>query len=285
MRTSLRAVLGLSLAMAGAVAIHAQAPKAGPPNILAIDTDNIKPYETAAYDKVAAEYPAVSEQFKQTTYYLSLESLSGAPRAEYLVGFDSYEALQKDIETSLGNPSMRAKFEALDARESPYVTEVHTTVWHYRPDLSNNVDGADLPHSHYWELIVFHMRPGHDEDFGELTKLYRDGNVKSGQNTPWATFEGLNGVQDAFLIVVPMTSLKDEDTGLAKESDFMAAVGEEGTKKMSKLSEEGIASVEDNLWMVNPQSSYVMPSWIAADPKYWTHKAAAKPAPKAPSSQ
>jgi len=31
--------------------------------------------------------------------------------------------------------------------------------------------------------MIFHMRSGHAEQFEELTKLYRDANLKIGQNT------------------------------------------------------------------------------------------------------
>jgi hypothetical protein len=86
-----------------------------------------------------------------------------------------------------------------------------------------------------------------------------------------------------------MTSLKDEDAGLAHEKDFGAALGDEGQNRMNKLTEESVASVEDNLWMVNPDWSYVDKSWVDADPHYWgsqpaaesTHKpGGAAPAPK-----
>jgi hypothetical protein len=97
---------------------------------------------------------------------------------------------------------------------------------------------------------------------------------------------------DAYVVLVPMTSLKDEDTGLAHQKDFGAALGEEGGRRMNKLSEESVASVEDNIWMVNPEWSYVEKSWIDADPQYWAPEPAAKrarkpatgaaPAPKAP---
>jgi hypothetical protein len=59
---------------------------------------------------------------------------------------------------------------------------------------------------------------------------------------------------------------------------------------MSKLTEENVASVEDNLFMVNPEWSFVDKSWVDADPQYWgggpttkpAHKpVAAAPAPKA----
>ena len=273
-------VAGLSLALAGSPAAHAQTPVVPPPNILNIETVNIKPYADGPYDKVASEYPGLSEQLKDPTHVLAMEALTGSPRAIYLAGYDSYEALQKNEKWLLGDPKADAKFDALDAREAAYVSEVHYTIWHFRPDLSNNVAGADIPHSHYWEVIVFHMRPGHVEQFEELTKLYRDASLKSGQNVPWATYQGLMGVTDSYLVLVPMTSLKDVDTGLAHRKDFGAALGNEGGQRMGKLTEESVASVEDNLWMVNPEWSYVEKSWIEADPQYWAPEPAAKHARK-----
>jgi hypothetical protein len=77
-----------------------------------------------------------------------------------------------------------------------------------------------------------------------------------------------------------MTSLRDEDAGLAHRKDFGAALGDEGSSRISKLSEENVASVEDNLWMVNPDWSYVEKSWIDADPQYWGSEPDTKPAPK-----
>jgi hypothetical protein len=46
---------------------------------------------------------------------------------------------------------------------------------------------------------------------------------------------------------------------------------------MNKLTEENVASVEDNLWMVNPEWSYVEKSWDEADPQYWGSEQATKP--------
>jgi len=133
------------------------------------------------------------------------------------------------------------------------------------------------------------MRSGHVEQFEEFTKLYRNASLTIGQNVPWATYEGLAGVTDAYLVLVPMTSLKDEDTALAHQKDFGAALGAEGRDRMNKLSEESVASVEDNIWMVNPEWSYVEKSWIEADSQYWAPpepaaKPARKPAPKAPTA-
>jgi hypothetical protein len=275
------------LVLAGSLAAQAQTPVVWPSNILNIQTDNIKPYEDGPYDKFASESAALSHQLKDPTQVLGMEALTGTPRAIYLSGHDSLEALQKNEEWLLGDAATDAKLDALDAREGLYVSEVHYTIWHYRPDLSNNVAGADIPHSHYFELIIFHMRSGHKEKFEEMTKLHQDANLKIGQNTPWATYEGLLGVRDAYLVLAPMTSLKDVDTGLAHRKDFGAALGDEGKAQMNKLSEESVASVEDNIWMVIPEWSVVDKSWIEADPQYWAPEPAAKSAPvrKAPPAQ
>jgi hypothetical protein len=292
MKKWLCSVAGLSLALAGSLAAHAQTPAVPPPNILNIETNNIKPYQDGPYDKVASQYPALSQQLNDPTHFVAMEALTGSPRAMFVSGFDSFEALQKNEEWLLGDSATDAKFEALDARQAPNVSESRDTIWHYRPDLSNNVAGADIPHSHYWEVLIFHMRSGHVAQFEESAKLYRDASLKSGQNVPWATYQGLAGMTDAYVVLVPMTSLKDEDTGLAHQKDFGAALGEEGGRRMNKLSEESVASVEDNIWMVNPEWSYVEKSWIDADPQYWAPEPAAKrarkpatgaaPAPKAP---
>jgi hypothetical protein len=275
-----RSLAGLCLALACPLAARAQAPVVSPPNILDVETINIKPYEDGPYDSVASEYPALSQQLKDPMHFLAMEALSGSPRAIYLSGFYSLEALQKNEEWLPGDAATDAKLEALDARQAPHMSEVRHTIWHYRPDLSNNVAAADIPHSHYWEVMIFHMRSGHAEQFEELTKLYRDANLKIGQNTPWSTYEGMMGVTDAYLVLVPMTSLKDEDTALAHKKQFGAALGDEGKRRINKLSEENVASVEDNLWMVNPDWSYVEKSWVDADPQYWASEPNTKPAPK-----
>jgi hypothetical protein len=272
----------LSLALTFSIAARAQAPATEPPpNILTMEVDSVKPYQGTPYDKVAAEYPLVSAEYKQKINYLAMESMSGTSQAVYLFGYDSFEAMQNDAETSQGNAAMRAKFSALDAREAPYVTDLHNTVWHYRADISKNPESADLPHSHYWEMIVIRMRRGHVQAFDEMAKMVRDTDEKIGLDIHWAVYEAEAGDTDSYLVLVPMTSLQDEDTSLAKNKDFMGALGQQGLQHMNQIEQGAVAGEEDNIFMVNPQASYVPKSWVDADPKYWGRKPVAKPASKA----
>src|ERR1035437_1218125 len=103
MKKWLCSVAGLSLALAGSLAAQAQTPAVPPPNILSIQTDNIKPYEEGPYDKVASEYPFLSRQLKDSTHVLGMEALTGSPRVIYLSMYDSYVALQANEEWMLGD--------------------------------------------------------------------------------------------------------------------------------------------------------------------------------------
>jgi hypothetical protein len=82
MKKWLCSVAGLSLALAGSLAAHAQTPAVPPPNILNIETVNIKPYEDGPYDKVASEYPALSQQLKDPTHVLGMEALTGSTSSD-----------------------------------------------------------------------------------------------------------------------------------------------------------------------------------------------------------
>jgi hypothetical protein len=265
-----------------------------PPNILSVETDNIKAYSTTPYDKVAAEYVPVAAKAKLPGIFIAMESLSGAPRAQYLFTYDSFADMQSTEDFVIKDAALTAQFAALDASEAPYVTEVHNVIWHYRDDLSNNAAAADVPHCRFWETITFHIKPGHDEQFEALMKIVQATYLKIGANIPWATFESEMGATDTYNIFVPMKSLKEEDEGLVRDKTFMDALGEDGMHHMDDVARDAYASVEDTLWEVNPKTSYVPKEWIAANPDFWAPKSAApmakgtmakpsmKPAPKPP---
>jgi len=58
-----------------------------PPNILMVETDNIKPYNTTPYDKVAADYVATARK-PICPQRDRMEAMSGANRAQYLFAYD-----------------------------------------------------------------------------------------------------------------------------------------------------------------------------------------------------
>lgn len=304
-RCLLPAIAVLSLAFAAATTARAQASGSmsssmpmpstmasmpAPPNILMIETDNIKPYMTVPYDKVAEQYIAPSVKAKLPGSVIAMEALTGAPRAQYLFAYDSFQGMQ-DMEDMINkNDALHSTFKALDAQEAAYTSEVHNVIWHYRDDLSNSAASADIPHDRFWESIVFHIKPGHDQEFEAVAKMYKDAYAKIGVNLHWATFESEMGASDTYIVLLPMVSLKDEDDGLARQKTVMDAFGADGMHQMEETARDAYMSIDDTLWEVNPKTSYVPKEWIAANPDFWAPKPAGmmkstmapamKPAPK-----
>jgi hypothetical protein len=308
-RCLLPALAAISLAFAASATVRAQAANTAPsmasssmsampapPNILTIETDDIKPYNTTPYDKVAAEYVAEARTAKLPGSAIAMEAMSGANRAQYLFAYDSFDDMQKQEDVVMKEASVTAAFAHLDTLEAPYTTEVHNVIWHYRDDLSNNAAAADVLHCRFWETITFHIKPGHDEQFEAVAKMYRDAYAKIGVNLSWATYESEMGATDTYLILLPMKSLKEEDDDLARQKTVIGAFGDEGMHKLEETARDAYASIEDTLWEVNPKTSYIPKEWIAANPDFWAPKPAApmakdkttmpmKPAAKTPPSQ
>jgi len=283
------ALAALSLALAASATLGAQtsapAPSMAmpnrasampaPPNILLIETDNIKAYNTTPYDKVAEQYVAVAKKYNLPGSAIAMEAMSGATREQFLFAYDSFQDMQNQNDAMMKNAAVTEAFAHLDSLEAQYTTEVHQTIWHYRDDLSNNAAAADIPHCVYWETIVFHIKPGHDSQFEGLIKTVQATYAKIGANISWATFESEMGATDTYNIIVPMKSLKDEDDALARDKSFAAALGADGQHQMDQVASESYLSVEDTLWMVNPKTSYVPKEMIAANPDFWAPKPAA----------
>jgi hypothetical protein len=309
-RSILPALAAISLAFAASATLHAQstapAPAMatgqmsgampdkmssmpGPPNILMIETDNIKPYDTTPYDKVAAMYIGPAKKANLPGTVIAMEALSGATRAQYLFAYDSFAEMEKDNDMVMNNASLSATFAGLDALEAGYTSEVHNVIWHYREDLSNNAATADIPHCIFWETITFHIKPGFDEQFEATAKMYRDVYTKIGANVPWATYESEMGATDTYMVILPMKSLKDEDDAITRQKPVMEAFGDEGMHQLEETARNAYASVDDTLWQVNPKTSYVTKDMIAANPDFWAPKMMApmakpamKPAAKPP---
>jgi hypothetical protein len=266
-----------------------------PPNILMIETDNIKPYNTTPYDKVAADYVSAARKANLPGSVIAMEAMSGANRAQYLFAYDSFDDIQQQEDITMKNASVTAAFAHLDNLEAPYVTEVHNVIWHYRDDLSNNAAAADIPHCRYWETITFHIKPGYDEKFEATAKMYRDAYAKFGVSISWAVFESEMGATDTYIVILPMKSLKEEDDSLVRQKTLMGAFGDDGMHKLEETARDAYASVDDTLWEVNPKTSYVPKEMIAANPDFWAPKPAApmakdktmpmKPAAKTPTPQ
>jgi hypothetical protein len=274
--------LGLCLVLACADIVAAQGSQGTPPpKVLTIMREYVKPGRTGAtHEKTESLFIQAMTRAKWPTHYLAMESLSGKSRALFFTGYDSFEAWEKDAAAQQKNETLSAALTHAYVVDGEQLESFDQSVWMYSPEGSN-AGGIDIPHMRYFEIERFQLRPGHEKEWNDIVKLVIPALKKANPDTHWAMYYAVYGIPSpAAIVITPMKSAAEIDRDMATQPNFMAAMGEEGMKKLSELSAIAIESSETNLFAFNPRMSYVEDSWVKADPDFWKPKAAAAPASK-----
>jgi hypothetical protein len=287
-------LLGMSLALAGGSMTAAQpdAPT-GLPKVLQITREWVKPGKGgAAHDKSEAAFVAAMNRAKLQGHYVALNSMSGKSRALYITRYPSFEVWENDNKTVEKNTALTADLDRALTADGELLDGLDQVVYTYDEELSYHPH-PDVSHARYYEINVFHVRPGHRKDWYDVTKMYKDICDKSGSSLHWATYEIAYGTEaGTYISLTVRNSMTEIDRDMADFKKFMgAAGGEEGMTKLDELFGQAVDSSHTELFSVNPKQSYAEEAWIKADPDFWKPKkaapetAAAKPAPPKPGSR
>lgn len=277
---------GLCLLFLGSCAASAQDPNMGPPKVLVIIREYLKPGRAGSmHEKTESAFVRAMAAAKWPTHYFGVDSMSGPSRSLFLVGYPSFEAWEKDTAATQKNATLSAAFDRAGIADGDLLTSYESSTSVYREDMSlrSNVNIAQM---RYFEITQFVVRPGHEKEFEALAKMYVDGYGKTVPDARWATFERQYGaspgglVGDVFIVFNPMKSLAEVDSGFGDSKKFADSMSEGDKKKLAELTAASIESVQTNLFAFNPKESYPPEEWIKAD-SFWKPKAAtpaAKPA-------
>ena len=272
--------LGMSLLFIGSNIAAAQDPNMGPPKVLVIIREFLKPGRAGSqHDKTESAFVRGMTAAKWPTHYFGMDSMSGPSRSLFFIAYPSFEAWEKDTLATQKNATLSAAMDRAAAADGDLLSQYESSTSVYREDMSLRPP-ADIAHMRYFEITQFVVRPGHTREFEALAKMYVDGFGKAASEAHWATFERQYGaitgesVGDVFLVINPMKSLTEVDNGFGDAKKFDAAMNESDKKKLAELTAASIESVQTNLFAFNPKESYPEEDWIKADP-FWKPKAAA----------
>lgn len=276
MRRVTSALLGLSLASTGVVLAAAQEQQmqaSGPPKILEIQREFLKPGKAGViHDRSEANFVQAFAHAKWPTHYVALNSVSGPSRALFLVGYPSFEAWQKDEDATMKDTALSASLERSEESDGDLLTSFDQVVFIYNRDLSLN-PVPDLANVRFMEVTAFKLRPGHDRDWENLVKLYKDGIQKAGiSDANWAMYHLAYGGGDDYTIFSTDKSMADMDAGMADGKKFRDAVGDDGLKQIDELMASAVISVNSQLFEINPRQSYPRPEWVKENPSFWNPK-------------
>ena len=265
-----------------AATLAAQSSAMAPPKVLVVTREFVKPGKSGTpHVKTESAFVQANVAAKWPTRYLGTDAITGPVRSVFFVGYESFEAWDKDMQATQANATLSAALDKAYIADGELLSGMETNVFVYREDLRLNANGG-IAKMRYFEVSRFKVRQGHEKEWEALVKIYIDGYTKAVPTGHWAMFEGQYGSNtgDAFVVITPMKSLAEVDSGFGDSKKFMAQVGEDGMKKLAELSASCLESVDSNVLAFNPKMSYPRDEWVKEDPGFWKPKPTATPAKK-----
>jgi hypothetical protein len=207
-----------------------------------------------------------------------MDAITGPSRSLFFTGYDSFADWEKEALSEQKNATLSAALDRAAVADGDLLQSYETSMYYFRDDYSLD-PGTELAHDRYFEIGVFHVKPGHDEDWTTIMNLVKGAYAKV-PGVQWAMYERVYGGPDHYFIyITPMKSAAQIDSNFANGPKFVEAMGKDGMKKLDSLMAESVDQAEINLFALNPAISYVGPETIKADPTFW------KPAPAAESKK
>lgn len=288
MRKMIGLSLGVFLLCTGSATMLAQMNPDGtsnPPKVLLVQREFLKPGKSGSlHEKSESAFVRAMQAARWPEHYFAMNSMSGPSRALFIIGYDSFAALEKDNDAMMHDKALSSAFDRASMADGDLLTRYDSSIWTYEEDLSFH-GAVKIEQMRYIELDSITVKPGHHHDWVELTNLYKKGyaDIPDAHWAMWSLAYG-SGDGDVYLIAIPMRSLSEVDQNFAGQGKFKQALGEDGMKKLSELSASCIKSVDSQLFEMAPKMSYPPASWAEKNPDLWkqaveapARKEAAKP--------
>lgn len=248
-----------------------------PPKVLLIMREFLKPGKQGSpHMKSESAFVRAMAAAKYPTHYFAMTSLSGQPRALFIVGYDSFADMEKDNDAMMHNKALAETFDRDAIVDGDLLKSSDQSEWTFDPDSSVH-PAVKIEQMRYMEMTAIKVRIGHMAEWKELVKLYQQG-YENVEGVHAAVFESQYGQDngDLFLVVSPMRSLSEVDDEPAQGKAFQAALGADNLKRFHELSASCIESLQTNLFEMSPSMSYVPDAWVEANPGLWKKPAPAK---------
>lgn len=295
-----RRVCVLGTLILSATAALAQEPP-GPPKVLALAREEIKPGRAAAHARSVASFIAAVGRANAPMYRIALTPVSGDENAVvYVQAFGSFadvEAAHKQFEeTVAANAAFKADLERLDREEVDQHASQKTAYYTLRSDLSYHPLSAEqVGRSRFVSISTTRIKPGRVPDYVDYIKALNVAREKAGADVHTAVYQVLSGATNGtFLSFTSMRSLAEIDDVRQKMEQQQKALdeafgGADVVKQRRMLISEIVAEGYNTIYAMDPSLSRPDAVIVAADPDFWNPKPAAatkalaakKEAPKA----
>ena len=253
-------------------ALHAQ--EDGPPNVLVIHREYLKPGKGGmVHERSEGAFVQAFADSKSKSHYFALDSLSGPSRTLFLFGYDSFAEWEKQVSEIKADKALAAKVDQASLADGDLLASYDLAAMALRADLSLNK--GSIEGTRFFEITTFVVKPGRTHEFTELAHLVKDAYQKITPQTHWDCFELMYGnVTSApggnvFIVVNTMKSLAETDQSIKDGDKFDAQLGEAGMQKMRDLEAASVEASATNLFVINPRESNPYSAWTKKEPAFW----------------
>lgn len=276
-------------ALSGAAVAQEAAAPSGPPPVLIINKEEIKPGRMGPHEKNAARFVAIENKANADSYRLGLTPVSGDDNVVlYLEGHESFEAMEKARQkfdaTLAANASLQAEMDQMTQQGADMHATQKTALAVFRSDLSfRPIRMDDVAKARYFSVNTTRLNIGQMPNYEAFTKALNAAREKI--NADWvhtAVYQLVSGAPaNTFVTFTLFRSLKEWDEITAKMVERNKAVdealgGEDVAKERRKQAREIMAESTSALYALTPSISRPSPQFMAYDPDFWKPKPAAE---------
>jgi hypothetical protein len=286
MRKSLLLFVVVILISAFAQVVAQKPERKGPPPVLYVVREDIKPGMMDAHTKHSANFVNIFRSLDTPNHRIALVPVAGSENeVVYITGCDSFKELEEilngtDKKMGAASGNTRAELERLN-KEAPLLHAAMRDMFaNFRTDLSFNPN-VDIRTMRYFSINTIRVRPGHDAQYVEyLQKLVNVARQKAKlDDLHIAAFQVISGAQiGTYMFFRPMKSLAELDVPMAMK--MRAAMSEDAKKDADKAASDAILSSETSTYWMAPNMSYVEKDFAAGDPTFWNTKPPMMPKPR-----
>jgi hypothetical protein len=250
-----------------------------PPQYLNVVHERLKPGREGSYDGLLGGIRDRYERFKIPAYWIELKSITGPDEMAALNFFDSFAEMQKAVDGIGAGVSAHPELARMqDQLLEENVSSVTNLIAERVDTLGSRAGTIDFTKMHLLHVTVFNIHPGHEAEFAEAAKSVVGAYEKVQGSPAWVIYAVNAGASaPCYIMLTALTSLKDEDAAAARRAPAMEAAGAAVQQRLQEIARSAYASIETNIYFVNPQLSHMPKDFTALGPDYWTPKA--NPAP------
>jgi len=245
-------------------------PAATPPSYLLLVRQEILPGRASERQKLETTIARACDRLDAPNTWLSLQSRTGPQEALSFETFDSFEHLEQSDASWRHFYATHADLARMREASDALVGNEHTIVAVRRDELGYLAENFDLSETRFMRVVEVRLFPGRENDFVEASRILSDAYAKIQADIPRLVFQVNLGMSTpAFLIIVPMSVLAENDDLLTLRDSLVSAEGEAAAERLEQIARESYASTQTNLYTVRPEMSHVSREFAASDPDFW----------------